>query len=79
MVKDIFKGIARVARGFKIETPVLKAQGAPAVVIAVGALIVGAGIAQALAKGADRLPETLKEARHLAQTLKREDVPRLHA
>ena len=68
-----------MARGFKIETPLFKAQGAPAVLIAVGGLIVGAGIAQALAKGADRLPETLKEARQLAIALKRDDVPRLHA
>lgn len=79
MIKDIFKGIARVTRGFSIETPVLKAQGAPAVLIAVGGILVGAGIARALVKGADRLPETLKEARQLADTLKRNDVPRLHA
>ena len=72
-----FKGVARVTRSFKIKIGDLRAEGVPAVLVAVTGIVLAAGIGRALAKGADRLPETLRAARELAQTLRREDLPRL--
>jgi len=77
--KGFFKALARLTETFKIETPYFKAQGPPAILLAVGGIIVAGGIAGALAKGADRLPETLREARQLTSALRGNDSPRLHA
>ena len=73
-----FKGLSRVTRTFQIEAGPFRAQGVPAVLVAVTGVVVAAGIASALAKSSDRLPETLREARALAQTLQKEP-PRLPA
>jgi hypothetical protein len=77
--KGYFKGLARVTRSFKLEVGPLKAEGVPAVLVAVTGVVLAAGVARALAQGSDRLPETLREARGLAQSLRREELPRLHA
>lgn len=73
-----FKGLSRVTRTFSIEAGPFRAQGVPAVLVAVTGVVVAAGIATALAKSSDRLPEMLREARALAQTLHPSDPPRLH-
>ncbi|MGZ3503677.1 MAG: hypothetical protein ACXWNK_06065 [Vulcanimicrobiaceae bacterium] len=77
--KGYFKGLSRVTRSFKLEIGPLKAEGVPAVLVAATGIVLAGGIARALSQGSDRLPETLREARGLAQSLRREDVPRLHA
>ncbi|MGH8163963.1 MAG: hypothetical protein ACREP1_06480 [Rhodanobacteraceae bacterium] len=77
--KGYFKGLARVTRSFKLEIGPIRAAGVPAVLIAVSGIVLAAGIAKALSQGSDRLPETLREARGLAETLRHDDVPRLHA
>jgi len=76
--KGFLKALTRFAETFKIETPYFKAQGPPAILIAVSGIVIAGGIAGALAKGADRLPETLREARQLTSAV-RGDAPRLHA
>ncbi|HEY8298283.1 MAG TPA: hypothetical protein VIG32_09705 [Candidatus Baltobacteraceae bacterium] len=77
--KGYFKGLARVTRSFKLEIGPIRAEGVPAVLIAVTGVVLAAGVARALTQGSDRLPETLREARGLAETLRRDDAPRLHA
>ena len=74
-----FKGLARVTRTFSIEAGPLRAQGVPAILVAVTGVVIAAGIATALAKSSDRLPETLREARALAQTLQPVEPARLHS
>jgi hypothetical protein len=71
-----FKGLARVTKTFSLEVGPLRAQGVPAVLVAVTGVVAAAGVARALAKSSDRLPETLREARALAQTFK-PDQPQL--
>jgi hypothetical protein len=61
-----------------IEVGPLRATGVPAILLAVTGIVVASGIAGALVRGAARLPETLSEARSLAETL-RGDPPRLNA
>ena len=63
-----FKGVSRVTRTFKLEAGPFRAQGVPAVLVAVTGVLVAA----AIAKSASNLPETLREARALAQTMRRE-------
>ena len=75
--KKFFKGVARVTQTFTIEAGPLRATGVPAILVAVTGVIVGAGVARALTASSDRLPETLREARALAQTF-RPDQPQLH-
>ena len=72
-----FKGLARVTQTFTIEAGPLRATGVPAILVAVTGVVVGAGVARALTASSDRLPETLREARALAQTF-RPDQPQLH-
>ncbi|MDQ2662882.1 MAG: hypothetical protein M3Y18_02465 [Candidatus Eremiobacteraeota bacterium] len=77
--KGYFKGLARVTRTFKLEIAGFRAEGIPAVLVAVGGVVLAAGVTRALAHSADRLPETLREARGLAQALRRDDAPQLPA
>lgn len=75
--KAVFKGIARTQESFTLEIGPLRATGVPAILVAVTGVVVAGGVASMLAKGAARLPETLREARSLAETL-RGDRPRLN-
>ena len=77
VVKAVFRGIARVQDSFSIEVGPVRASGVPAILVAVTGVVVASGIAAVLAKSAGRLPETLREARGLAETL-RGDRPRLN-
>ncbi len=74
--KKFFKSVSRVTRTFRIEAGPFRAQGAPAVLVALSGVLVAAAIARAIITGSDRLPETLREARALAQSMRR-DAPRL--
>ncbi len=70
----VLKGMARVAQTFQLEIGPLRAQGVPAVLVAVSGLVVAGGVARALSRSSDHLPETLREARALAQTFRPEQT-----
>ena len=54
---------------FHIQLGALRASGLPAVLIGISGIVLASGVAAALAKGAPRLPETLGEARGLAEAM----------
>jgi hypothetical protein len=77
-IRALFRGLARWQRTFAIEIGPLRASGIPAVLVGVTGIILASGVTAALAKGATRLPETLSEARGLADALNA-GSPRLKA
>ncbi|MGA8327380.1 MAG: hypothetical protein WB757_15000 [Candidatus Cybelea sp.] len=68
-LRAFFRGLARVQRTFTIEAGPLRASGVPAMLLGVTGIILASGVTAALAKGATRLPETLGQARGLAEAL----------
>lgn len=68
-LRAFFRGVARLQRTFSIEIGPLRASGVPAVLLGVTGIILASGVTAALTKGATRLPETLGEARGLADAL----------
>jgi hypothetical protein len=76
-LRAFFRGVARVQRTFSIEIGPLRATGAPAILLGVTGVILASGVTAALAKGATRLPETLGEARGLADALNATNAARL--
>jgi hypothetical protein len=68
-LRAFFRGLARVQRSFRLEIGPLRASGIPAVLVGVSGIVLASGVTAALAKGATRLPETLGEARGLAEAL----------
>jgi hypothetical protein len=77
-LRAFLRGIARVQRTFTIEIGPLRASGIPAILIGVTGIVLASGVTAALFKGADRLPETLGQARNLADALNA-GSPRLKA
>jgi hypothetical protein len=69
MLRALLRGVARVQRTFTIEVGPLRASGVPAILLGVTGIILASGVTAALANGASRLPETLSEARNLADAL----------
>jgi hypothetical protein len=69
-LKAIFGGVARVQETFEIRIGPIHARGVPAILVAVTGIVVGSGIAAMLAKSAERLPETLREARGLSDSIR---------
>lgn len=78
-LRAFFRGLARVQRTFTIEIGPLRASGVPAVLLGVTGIVLASGITAALSKGATRLPETLGEARGLAEALSSGSSPRLRS
>jgi hypothetical protein len=68
-LRAFFRGVARLQRSFTIEIGPIRASGAPAILLGVTGIILASGVTAALTKGATRLPETLGEARGLAEAL----------
>lgn len=68
-MKAFLRGVARLQKTFHIEIGPLRASGVPAVLIGVSGIVLASGIAAALSKGANRLPETIGEARGLAEAM----------
>jgi hypothetical protein len=68
-LRAILRGVARVQRTFRLEIGPLRASGVPAILVGVTGIVLASGITAALAKGATRPPETLGEARGLAEAL----------
>ena len=77
-VNKLFKGLARVAETFTLEVGPLRATGVPAVLVGLAGVVLVAGTVRTLAEHSERLPETLREARALAQTL-RPETPQLRS
>lgn len=71
-----FKGLAKVTKTFSLEIGPVRAKGVPAILVGVTGIVLAAGVARALSQSSDRLPETLREARSLAQAV-RPEVPKL--
>jgi hypothetical protein len=69
IIKAIFRGLARAAKTFTLEIGPVRATGVPAILLGVTGVVLASGITAALAKSANRLPETLSEARGLAEAL----------
>ncbi len=68
-LRALFRGLARLQRSFTIEVGPVRATGVPAILLGVTGIVLAAGVTAALAKGATRLPETLGEARGLAEAM----------
>ncbi len=68
--RAFFRGIARVQETFEIQIGPIHARGVPAILIGVTGIVVASGITAMLAKSAERLPETLREARGLADSIR---------
>jgi len=64
------KAMSRLVRGFKIEVGELRAQGPPAMIIAFGGVVLVAGLVRLLNQNAAVLPETLREAKNLVDSLR---------
>jgi hypothetical protein len=68
-LRAFLRGVARVQRTFKLEIGPLRASGLPAVLLGVTGVVLASGVTAALSRGATRLPETLGEARGLAEAI----------
>lgn len=68
-LRALFRGLSRLQRSFTIEVGPVRATGVPAILLGVTGIVLAAGVTAALAKGATRLPETLGEARGLAEAM----------
>jgi hypothetical protein len=66
------KALARVTKTFSLEVGPVRAQGVPAVLVALTGVVVAGGVARALMQSSDRLPETLREAKSLALAMRAE-------
>jgi hypothetical protein len=75
--KGFFRGMARLVREFRIEIGPVRAQGVPAVLVAVTGVVLAGGVAAALSRASGDLPETLRQANGLAKTLRGDESPRL--
>ena len=73
-LSKVLRGLARVTKTFQLEVGPVRAQGVPAVLVAVTGVVLAAGVAKALNQTSDRLPETIREARALAQTFRPEQT-----
>ena len=70
IIRSVFRGIARLQTTFSIEVGPLRATGVPAILVAVGGVIAASGLAGLVGRNAAMIPETLREARGLAETLR---------
>jgi hypothetical protein len=68
-IRAFFRGFARVQQSFTLEIGPLRASGVPAILVGVTGIILAGGVTAVLARGATRLPETLGEARGIAEAL----------
>jgi len=68
-LRAFLKGVARLQRTFSLQIGPLRATGVPAILIGVSGIVLASGVTAALAKSAGRLPETLGEARGLAEAM----------
>jgi len=77
VVRTVFRGIAKTSKTYTLQLGPLRATGLPALLAAVAGVVVAGGVAALLARSGGRLPETLSEARGLAESLRSRN-PRLN-
>lgn len=68
-LKAFLRGVARLQESFTIQFGPMRATGIPAILLGVSSVVLASGVTTALTKSANRLPETLGEARGLAEAL----------
>ena len=73
------KDFARALKSFKLEIGGIKAQGPPAMLLALSGLVLAAGAAKVLAQNVGSLPETLREAKGFVESLREPSVKRLNS
>ncbi len=69
LLRTLLRSVARLQRTFTLELGPLRATGVPAILLGVTGIVLASGVTAALSKGATRLPETLGEARGLAEAM----------
>jgi hypothetical protein len=69
VLRTFLRGLARLQKSFTIQVGPLRATGVPAILIGVSGIVLASGVTSALSKSANRLPETLGEARGLAEAI----------
>lgn len=69
MMRAFLRNMARLQRTFTLEVGPIRATGVPAILLGVSGIVLASGVTAALAKGSTRLPETLGEARGLAEAV----------
>ncbi len=74
-IRALFRGVARVQQSIEIQVGPIHARGIPAILVGVTGIVVASGIAAMLAKSAERLPETLREARGLTDSVRGRQTP----
>ena len=77
-IASAIKALSKVTRTFTLQFGDFKATGVPAILVGAAGVVLAAGVAQALARSANHLPETLREAQGLAKTLRRDDPRHLN-
>lgn len=70
VVRQVFKGITRMHAASSLELGPVRASGIPAVLLGLCGVVLAGGVAALLSRGAEKLPETLREANGLAQTVR---------
>lgn len=76
-LRAFLRGVARLQKTFTIQIGPVRASGVPAILLGVTGVVLASGVTAALARGANRLPETLGQARDLADALNAGRSPRL--
>jgi hypothetical protein len=78
-MRTFLRGVARLQKSFTLEVGPLRATGVPAILLGITGIVLAGGVTAALTKGSTRLPETLGEARGLAEALHAGSSPRLRS
>ena len=69
-IGSALKGLAKLQRSFDLRIGPIRATGVPAILLGTAAVVLAAGAARALVRAGEDLPETLREAKGLAQSLR---------
>ena len=69
-IASALKGLAKLQRSFDLRIGPIRATGVPAILLGTAAVVLAAGAARALVRAGEALPETLREAKGLAQSLR---------
>ena len=69
-IGSALKGFAKLQRSFDLRIGPIRATGVPAILLGTAAVVLAAGAARALVRAGEALPETLREAKGLAQSLR---------
>lgn len=70
-----FRDLARVTKTFRLEVGPLRAQGVPAVLLGVSAIITAGGLASLFAKNPNALAETIREATRFMGAVRGQPLP----